>query len=134
MINFEEIWNLTLQKLTKIYVGVFSLSFYVLCKRVVVRRTQLLLGKKSCVPLEPWTHASTKQREREREYIYDLVSVYWKRWRRRGVWKTQGVPDIVRIELIGMEFGREWCDLLDVALICDLDIHMYMYIHAVIFI
>lgn len=40
----------------------------------------------------------------------------------------------MRIELIGMEFGREWCDLLDVALICDLDIHMYMYVHAVIFI
>lgn len=79
MINFEEIWNLTLQKLTKIYVGVFSLSFYVLCKRVVVRRTQLLLGKKSCVPLEPWTHASTKQIEKHKigtTYNFYFYTVY----------------------------------------------------------
>lgn len=79
MINFEEIWNLTLQKLTKIYIGVFSLSFYVLCKRVVVRRTQLLLGKKSCVPLEPWTHASTKQIEKYKigtTYNFYFYTVY----------------------------------------------------------
>lgn len=80
MINFDENLEFDIAEINKnIYIGVFSLSFYVLCKRVVVRRTQLLLGKKSCVPLEPWTHASTKQIEKYKigtTYNFYFYTVY----------------------------------------------------------
>lgn len=47
------------------------------------------------------------------------------RWKGRGVWKTQGVPDVLRIELIGMMVGREWWDPLDVW-----PWYIYMQLHS----
>lgn len=126
MINFEEIWNLTLQKLTKIYVGVFSLSFYVLCKRVVVRRTQLLLGKKSCVPLEPWTHASIKQRERERIYIWSSFGVL-ETMKKEGCVKNPGSSwySAHWIDWYGVWPGMVWSTR------CGTDLRpWYTYVHV----